>query len=704
MRRVCLFAAYDPDGVVDDYVIDYVRELARFADVYYLADCAMQESELAKLAELTVGAWGERHGEYDFGSYSRLAEIVGWETIEQYDELLLVNDSCFLLRPLDEVFARMDARACDWWGLQSTKGIGPTRWLPVNQFRDPLPMESVRTALIDGFEQDYTYDFHVASFFLAYRKPVIEDPEFRRYLGSVTSQDDKFYVILKYEIGMTHWLIQHGHSFDNFLSRLYPFHGSYTKWYTRLLDEGFPLLKRRFLADNPFRVPLLFEWPEMIKAKVPGVDIGVFERNLVRVTDPEKLQSSLNIGEATTWEDKPVPAELLTVAEFVEADIHSPKHADWWAFPVDVDTGVFSGNVRAIFEGVKDDPSIRKIVLARSVGVRVDGVNVEVLPLDSPEGQHRLMRAGTILIERNRDSSVCYPVSSELHNLIQVRDALPLDRTGFASADHQGELSRITEEQAGYRAVISSSKVDTLAMTAAFYPLTFHQIWNTGLPRNDFILRDEDQLPTDLRVELDKLRSLVGDRRLILFMPTFRNAQSEGYYRFSPEEITWLDTWLHTNNCVLGVREHMADSARLYSAQFTGLPILDLSDREFAHVEVLYRVSTALVTDYSSAFIDYLLTDKPAISFAYDYESYLMERGGFYDLDLAFPGPICTSFTDLRYALDHLVDAPPDESHAFKKRLFFDRVDDQNSTRVIEKIRDLNAVHGIGKWPDEHVA
>ena len=54
--------------------------------------------------------------------------------------------------------------------------------------------------------------------------------------------------------------------------------------------------------------------------------------------------------------------------------------------------------------------------------------------------------------------------------------------------------------------MISSSKVDTLAMTAAFYPLTFHQIWNTGLPRNDFILRDEDQLPADLRA-VDKLRS-----------------------------------------------------------------------------------------------------------------------------------------------------------------------------------------------------
>ena len=37
---------------------------------------------------------------YDFGSYSLLArDLVGWEVIDGYDELLLVNDSAYLLTP-----------------------------------------------------------------------------------------------------------------------------------------------------------------------------------------------------------------------------------------------------------------------------------------------------------------------------------------------------------------------------------------------------------------------------------------------------------------------------------------------------------------------------------------------------------------------------------------------------------------------------
>ena len=99
-RRVCLFAGYDGDGLIDENAVTYVRELSRFADVYYLADCHLEAGELDKLAPYTSGRWTIRHGRYDFGSYSMLArDLVGWDMIATYDELLLANDSCYLLRP-----------------------------------------------------------------------------------------------------------------------------------------------------------------------------------------------------------------------------------------------------------------------------------------------------------------------------------------------------------------------------------------------------------------------------------------------------------------------------------------------------------------------------------------------------------------------------------------------------------------------------
>ncbi|GAB6936576.1 CDP-glycerol glycerophosphotransferase family protein [Isoptericola variabilis] len=704
VRRVCLFAAYDADGTVDDYVVEYVRELSRFADVYYLADSEMSDDELAKLSEITVGAWADRHGEYDFGSYKRLAERVGWETLETYDEMLLVNDSCYLLRRLDEVFARMDARAADWWGLQATKGLARDRRAAQSLFREPIPMDSVRYSALDRFEEDYTYDFHVASYFLAYRAPVIRDPEFRRYLGSVTGQSNKLNIVRKYEIGLTRWLVQHSHPFDTFVDHLYPFHPIFTEWYFRLLDEGFPLLKRFFLSENHYHVPRLKDWKERVLAKAPGADVESFERNLVRVTDPDKLRASLWIGTEQGVEDAPVPDEILTRAEFVAADRLSPKHANWWAFPVCAFTENFSGNERAMFEQVKNDPTIRKVVLTRGKEVVVDGVNVDVVALESAEGQHLLMRCGVILVKHNLAVNAVHPVSAELHNVIQVWHGVPFKRIAYASEDFKHMLDRAATEQAQYRAVIASSRTDSLAMAASFFPLTIAQVWNTGLPRNDFILQDEQDLAPDMVAELAKLRALVGERRLVLFMPTFRNAQAEGYYQFEDHELEWLAGWLEENDGVLGVREHMADTARVYGSQLAALPVIDLSDAEFVHPELLYRVADLLITDYSSTFIDYMLTGKPAVSFAFDLESYEVERGGFYDLDQVFPGPIARDFGELQEALTGIFEREVDPTYALKRALLHDHLDGQSAHRVVERVRELGEVQGLGTWPGQRVA
>ena len=86
------------------------------------------------------------------------------------------------------------------------------------------------------------------------------------------------------------------------------------------------------------------------------------------------------------------------------------------------------------------------------------------------------------------------------------------------------------------------------------------------------------------------------------------------------------------HNAVLGVREHMADRARTYWHQLAPLGSIDLSNRRFPDLEVLYRVADGLVSDYSSCLVDFLLTGRPVASFAYDLDRYSeQERGLFYD-------------------------------------------------------------------------
>ena len=683
VTRVCLFAAYDAHGVVDDYVVDYLRELSRFADVYYLADSEMAPSELAKLDTVTKGAWAQRHGEYDFGSFARLAGRVGWDEIEKYDELLLANDSCYLLRPLDEVFAEMDRRACDWWGLQSSTRRHTSR----DPHRVPISHRSL-DMLVDRVESRQSDYLHVSSYFAAYRQPVLRDPEFRRYLLSVTGQTDKTSVIQKYEIGLSRWLVNHGHRFETFIRDVYPYHPTYNGWYFRLLDQGFPLLKRQLLSVNPFGVRGLASWKERILAKVPDADVEMFERNLHRVIDASTLDATLERDPdllATT--EEPSPVALLEHDDFRRADRRLAKDAALWVFSVDPVSGAFTGSGRSVFEAVKDEPSIRKAVLSRGAPLDLDGVNVEVVDLESPEGQARVLRAGTILVGRTLAAEMPYPISGEFHNVVHLGAGEPHRLMAIAEDAARAEGN----DDAQYRAIVGSSKVEVLALTAASYPLTFHQVWNTGLPRADFIGCDEDRLPADMHAELVRLRDRVGNRRLLLW------TAGDGL-ALAPDDASWLSRWLVENDGVLGVR---GSETTTWTSSLDGGTVIHLPEADFVHREVLLREAAALVTDFSSAFVDYLVTGRPMVGVAPARET---AQGADRDMEAAFPGAVVRTPEALRSALDGIFGLETDSAYQFKRRLFHDHFDGMNALRVAERIRDLTEVYGVGKRLGERMA
>ena len=692
IKRICLFAGYDPHGMIDEYVLEYLRELSKFADIFYLADCRMQPGEMARLDGIVKQAWHSRHGEYDFGSYARLArDLVGWETIARYDELIFANDSCYLVKPLGPVFRRMDALAADWWGLQATKGLLDTRVEERKRYPAPIPMDIVKRDYLQIFEQDYNYNFFIGSYFTVYRKNILLDEEFQNYINSISAQENKLQIIRKYEIGLFRFLNENGYRFETFLEKLYPIHPIYCETIFDLIKSGFPLFKRLTVSDNNYCIENLGDWKERLAQAAPGASVDVIERNILRVSDNERLYQNFRVRRDAAF--NPVYPQLLSDADMAALDLSTPKHDNWWAFPVCAYDHSFAGNERAVFEAVRYDPAIKKIILTRSRHVSLDGENVEIYPLRSLEGQQALLRSKVIFIKHTPINNALYPLSGEHHHFIGLWHGIPLKRIGYASLDAPEDKDILIREHGKFTAVISSSKVDTMAMAAAFYPLSYNDIWMTGLPRNDFITCSFEKLPQDLQEEEHQLRHALGNRRLILFCPTFRNGRNGTGYLFTDEEKERLHGWLADNNAALGIREHMADRHQLYSAQLQGENILDISSAMYPNIEILYRASSCLVTDYSSSFVDYMLTDHHEISFAYDLESYEgNERGTFYDLDFCFPGDICWKFDDVIDALERAATRDfrnGDPAHAWKKRLFFAFTDDGNSDRAVRRVKNL---------------
>ncbi|TQR56593.1 rhamnan synthesis F family protein [Campylobacter troglodytis] len=175
MKRLVCFAGYDKDGVVDEYVLFYLKELSKFAEIIYVADCEMSKDELAKLSPYVIKAIAKRHGEYDFGSY-KLAFIYAKENklLSQYDELFLLNDSVY--GPLNDgllsIILQMEKGSSDFWGL-------------------------FKHGACEGIKE------HLQSWFVAMKKEVFLHKEFEKFMLEITKQKDKFTVIQKYEIGLS---------------------------------------------------------------------------------------------------------------------------------------------------------------------------------------------------------------------------------------------------------------------------------------------------------------------------------------------------------------------------------------------------------------------------------------------------------------------------------------------------------------------
>jgi CDP-glycerol glycerophosphotransferase (TagB/SpsB family) len=277
---------------------------------------------------------------------------------------------------------------------------------------------------------------------------------------------------------------------------------------------------------------------------------------------------------------------------------------------------------------------------------------------------------------------------------VNLWHGIPLKRFGWPTPASSPEAfeKRIRHHLAS-RAIITSSKLDTLTMTAAFHPRRIHEMWPTGLPRNDFVVRPDERLPSDLLAQVEQLRSEVGGRRLVMFLPTFKKAQADAYYHFTAAEIDWLRSWMARHDAVLAVREHMADKAHTYSQMLAPLEPINLSSRRYPDLEPLYRVADALISDYSSCLVDFQLTGKPVISFAYDYDHYVnVERGLFYDLEKVLPGPVCRDFDALSAALDEVFEERTDdqiEDYGWRRSLFFDHLDDRNAARVVRRVKEL---------------
>ncbi len=209
-KRLFLFAAYDKNGIIDDALIFYVSNLAKFGDIIVFMDNDANESEINKLKKHTIYTGAQRHGEYDFGSYKRAYQYARNKNIlKNYDTIYLLNDSVFgPMFDMTDLFQKMDAKKTD--------------------------------AVSMVISKHKTHSF-MESWFVQLNKKIFLSDWFDKFMSGVKKEPDKYIITVKYEHGLTN-LIKNN---DCSWSGLYECYGRFT--YNKpksLFKLGCPFVKK----------------------------------------------------------------------------------------------------------------------------------------------------------------------------------------------------------------------------------------------------------------------------------------------------------------------------------------------------------------------------------------------------------------------------------------------------------------------------
>lgn len=149
-----------------------------------------------------------------------------------------------------------------------------------------------------------------------------------------------------------------------------------------------------------------------------------------------------------------------------------------------------------------------------------------------------------------------------------------------------------------------------------------HEILPVGLPRNDELVNHSMEYVKELKEKF----GLPLDKKVILYAPTFREYNRDFTLSVFLKPPFDYDKWYQE----LGDEYVLLLTAHYEVAKLMNVPEnhpFIVNAFKYPHINDLILASDILISDYSSIIFDYSIIEKPIISYAYDYDYYVRERG-----------------------------------------------------------------------------
>lgn len=221
-----------------------------------------------------------------------------------------------------------------------------------------------------------------------------------------------------------------------------------------------------------------------------------------------------------------------------------------------------------------------------------------------------------------------------------------------------------------------------------------------GFPANDRLFDNVDLFKNGFYPALSSSCLQNKFKKVIGWLPTFRQhckgnrVNSETAFPFgiplikTEDELSRLNLVLQEKNILLAIQMHHAQMANFSKKSFSNIVLIDQNLKYKMGVSTanLMHSFDALITDYSAAYHEYVMLDRPIALSIDDYESYASKTGFMFDYFEWIKGVYLKDSTDLFHFIDDVangVDSAKIERETAMRRIH-KYIDNKSTQRVVD--------------------
>ena len=267
MKRLLIYVHYNKNQEVSPHVLYQLKEMRPlFSRVLVVSNSPLPEQGLQDLKDqaLVDQVLERANSGFDFAAWRDAMKNLGWSKLGEFDSLTLMNDTCFgPIWDFSPHFLGMEAdEQVDFWGL--------TNFRATKEFPE-----------------------HLQSYFLTFKKPVLQDQSFFDFWQNVQDYDNVQDVINHYESGVTTYFLERGFQYKALFDTTEEategmLHPDFTYYNPRrILEVGLPFLKVKALDANQSIAPYLLDTIQT-HSDYPA-DLIVYHMSMVQQPDSPYL-------------------------------------------------------------------------------------------------------------------------------------------------------------------------------------------------------------------------------------------------------------------------------------------------------------------------------------------------------------------------------------------------------------------------------